>query len=74
RYIIRRELDRASDNADWIIKHLWAVREQCLIGKRPDLLPLLDQIADGTIALQSTIQGFKAGLDGKIPIHSVKPE
>ncbi|GAI44138.1 unnamed protein product, partial [marine sediment metagenome] len=39
-----------------------------------DLLPLLDHICEGTLALQSTIQAFKAGLDGKIPIHSVKPE
>jgi len=55
------------------MNHLISIRTQCHDGKRPDLMPLVDKIGEGALAVQQTITGFKAMIDGKIPVSGPDP-
>ncbi|GAH31346.1 unnamed protein product [marine sediment metagenome] len=68
RHLIKRELDRATNNLEMFKNHLFTIRQQCEIGNRTDLMTFVDQICKGAIALQSTIDGFGLMVDGKIPV------
>ena len=73
RYLIKRECDRASGNLDMCMTHLFTIRGLCKDGKRPDLITMVDKIGEGACAVQTTITGFKAMVDGKIPTTTPKP-
>lgn len=73
RYLITRELARASNNLDMCMNHLISIRTSCKDGHRPDLMPLVDKIGEGALALQQTIIAFKAMIDGKIPVSGPDP-
>lgn len=72
RYLIKRELERASNNLDMCMNHLITIRTQCKEGKRPDLMSYIDKIGEGCLYVQQSIEVFKAVVDGKLPTAEPK--
>lgn len=73
RHLIKRELDRATNNLEMFKTHLFTIRQQCEIGNRTDLMEYVDGICKGAIALQSTIISFGLVVDGKLPVADPEP-